>query len=143
MNWIKCTESIRRVGEWSSMDLVKRNTVIVDLPEASNDGIWRSERTNSNGDADFFHFVFCCWNFGAGSATTTLFYFVEFEFLRDWRNCPWRNGYFLYIMDFLSAVGLLNHTFQNFNSYPLIYTHTHQTSDIHKWTYIWCIWFII
>jgi len=33
------TESIGRVRERSSMDLVKRNAVIVDLPEASIDGI--------------------------------------------------------------------------------------------------------
>lgn len=51
------TESIGRAREWSSMDLVKRDTVIFDFPEASIEGILRNKRTNSNGHAYFLHFL--------------------------------------------------------------------------------------
>jgi len=113
------TESIRRVREWSSMDLVKRNAVIVDLPEASINGIWRNERTNSNGYADFFHFLFCSSNFGAGSAT--LYYNNQFQFSTDSRKYPSTNGYFLKFFKQTSMLKLLNFFIDMFKTFLYFY----------------------
>jgi hypothetical protein len=74
-----CTESIRRAGERSSMDLVKRNAVIFNLPEASIDGICGNKRTNSNGDTDLFHLVLFCTS--ERDLLLLPFFFAKFEFI--------------------------------------------------------------